>query len=175
MTKKLAFSSVMTALIVVCLYASAVAPTAKLAFLAVTSLCILITVAQCGTRYALVAYIAASLAGLLLIPSKAQVLLFLLFLGYYPIIKRYIERLDNLFFEWIVKILFFSAVLIVAYFLIKYLLLSYVSLGALFDYVLSHLVITTVVAEIAFIIYDYFLSLLVSYYVNIIQKRFKLG
>lgn len=174
MTRKLAFSSIMTALTVVCLYGSVVLPTGRIALLAVTSLCVLITVAQFGTRYALIQYVATTLIGSLLVPFKAQVILFAAFLGYYPIIKSYIEHLSSIFLEWLVKILFFSAVLIVTYFLLKYVLLPYISFGAIFDYVFSHLIIVAVIAEIVFILYDYILSMLASYYVNVIQKRLKI-
>ncbi len=87
MTRKLAFSSIMTALAIVCLFGSVVLPTGKIALLAVTSMCVMVTVAECGTHYALICYAATALIGFLLVPFKAQILLFTAFIGYYPIIK----------------------------------------------------------------------------------------
>ena len=171
MTKKMAFASIMTALTVVCLYGSVVLPTGKIALLALTSLCVLVTHAECGTKFSLIQFVAAALIGLLLIPFKFQMILFLAFLGYYPIVKSYIEQLRNPSIEWLVKILFFNAVLIVAYFVLKYILLAYISFGTIFNLIFSHLVIVIVVAEFAFILYDYILSMLASYYMNVVQKR----
>ena len=105
MTKKMAFSSIMTALTIVCLYGSVVLPTGKIALLALTSLCVLVTHAECGTKFSLIQFVAASLIGLLLIPFKFQMILFIAFLGYYPIVKSYIEQLRNPLMEWLVKIL----------------------------------------------------------------------
>ena len=171
MTKKMAFASIMTALTVVCMYGSAVLPTGKIALLALASLCILVTHAQCGTKYSLIQFVAAALIGILLIPFKFQMIVFIAFIGYYPIVKSYIEQLHNHLLEWIVKILFFNAVLIIAYFVIKYFLLAYISFGTIFELALSHLALIVVAAEIAFVIYDYILSMMASYYMNVIQKR----
>lgn len=171
MTRKLSFASVLTALTIVCLYGSTILPTGKIALLALTSLCVLVTQAECGTRYALIQYAASALIGLLLVPTKFQSILFIAFIGYYPIVKSHIERLDKLWLEWIVKIFYFNAMLICLYFIVKYFLLRYVSFGPIFDYVLSHLVIVVAILELVFVFYDYLLSLMASYYNNVIKKK----
>ena len=173
MIKKLAFASIMTALTVVSLYGSVVFPMGRIALLALTSLCVLVTHAECGTKYSLIQFLAAGLIGFLLIPFKFQMVLFIAFLGYYPIVKSYIEQLHNHFLEWLVKILFFNAILIVAYFVLNYALLAYINFGIIFEYVLSHLFIVIIVSEIVFILYDYMLSMLASYYMNVVQKRMR--
>ncbi len=171
MIRKLSFASVLTALTIVCLYGSTLLPTGKIALLALTSLCVLVTQAECGTRYSLIQYVASALIGLLLVPTKFQIILFIVFIGYYPIVKSYIERLNKLWLEWVVKIFYFNAMLIVLYFIVKYFLLRYVSFGPIFDYVLSHLVIVVAILELVFIFYDYLLSLMASYYNNVIKKK----
>lgn len=174
MTRKLAFSSIMTALTIVCLYGSVALPTGRIALLAITSLCILITHAECGTKFSLLQFFSSALLGILLVPFKLQMILFVAFIGYYPIVKSYIERIGKTWLEWIVKILFFNAVLIIAYFILTNFLMTHMNLGVIFDIVMSHLLSVVVLAEIVFILYDYMLSLLASYYVNVIQKRLKL-
>lgn len=171
MTRKLSFASILTALTIVCIYSSTILPTGRIALLALSSLCVLVTRIECGTRFALIQYISSSLIGLLLIPSKFQIILFVVLIGYYPIIKSHIEHIDNLLLEWIVKILYFNAMLILIYFGMKYFLLSYVSFGPIFEYIWSHLVLVVLVAEIAFVIYDYLLSLMATYYINVVKKR----
>ena len=173
MTRKLSFASVLTALTIVCLYGSTILPTGRIALLALTSLCVLVTQAECGTKFSLIQYTASAFIGLLLVPTKFQILIFILFIGYYPIVKSHIERLNSLLFEWIVKILYFNAMLIVLYFAVKYFLLQYVSFGPIFDYVFSHLVIFVLILEVVFVLYDYLLSLMASYYVNVVKKKIK--
>ena len=173
MTRKMAFAYVMTALTIVCLYGSVVLPAGKIALFAITSLCVLITHAECGTRFSLVQYVASAIIGALIVPFKFQIILFALFVGYYPIIKSYIERIGILWLEWLVKILFFNAVFIVLYFLLQNILLSYINLGAVLDFALSHLSVVIIATEIIFVLYDYMLSVLASYYVNEIKEKLK--
>ncbi len=173
MARKLAFSSVMTALTVVSLYGSVALPTGRIALLAIASLCVLITHAECGTKYSFIQYITTALISALIIPYKSQVILFIAFIGYYPIVKSYIERIESVWLEWVVKILFFNALFILAYFVINSFLLNYIHFGSIFMYALAHLFWVFIIFEILFVIYDYLLSLFVSYYINVLQKRIK--
>ncbi len=173
MTKKFTVASIMSALAIVCLFGSAYLPTGRIALLALTSMCILVTVAECGIKYAWLQYAATTLLALLLIPFKLQVFVFVALLGYYPILKLHIEKIDKLWLEWLVKILFFNALLIVAYFVVKYFLLQYVSFGAIFDVVLSNIWLVILILEVVFVIYDYLLSFFAHYYKTAISPRLK--
>ena len=173
MTKKFTVASIMTALALVCLFGSAYLPTGRIALLAITSMCTLVTVSQCGTRYGWMQYTATSILALLLIPFKFQVLLFIAFLGYYPMVKLYIEKIEKLSLEWIVKVLFFTTLLIIAYFVVKYILAQNISFGAVFDIIMTHLLLVTVVAEVVFVIYDYLLSFFAKFYNENIKNRIR--
>ena len=108
MNKKFSVAAIMTALALVCLFGSAYIPTGKIALLAMTSMCTLVTTQHCGVRYAWLQYAATALLALLLIPAKGQVFLFIGLTGYYPIVKLHIERINKMYIEWIVKIFFFN-------------------------------------------------------------------
>ena len=171
MTKKLSVSAVMTSLTLVFLFGSSYVPTGKVALLALTSMCMLVTVAYCGVKTAWIQYVATSILALLFIPSKGQVFLFIALLGYYPILKLHIETIKNIKLEWLVKFLYFNALLIVSYFVLKYVILNYLSLGAIMNFVLANTVLVVLVSEIVFIVYDYFLSFFARYYNEVIAKR----
>ncbi len=173
MTKKLTTSAIMSALTLVCLFGSVYLPTGRIALLALTSMCILVTVARCGARYGWLQYAATSFLALLLIPFKFQVLMFIAILGYYPMLKLHIEGIRKIWLEWLVKIMFFTALLIVVYFLVKFVLLRYISLGAIFNVVLAHATVVVIAAEIIFVIYDYLLSFFARYYNQVISKRIR--
>lgn len=173
MTKKFTIASIMTALALVCLFGSAYLPTGRIALLAITSMCILVTVSQCGARYGWLQYTATSILAILLIPFKFQVLLFIALLGYYPMVKLYIEKIDKLWLEWIVKILFFSALLIITYFVVTYILAQRISFGAIFDVIMTHLLLVVVISEVVFIIYDYLLSFFAKFYNENIKDRIR--
>ncbi len=173
MTRKLSIASVLAALMSVTLAASVFAPTGKIAFLAIASVCVLVTVIECGTHYAIMAYAAASVICAVFVPFKVQTLTFIAFLGYYPIVKRYIEHLHNLGLEWLAKILFFSAVLVIVYLIFRYALLPKIELGVIFQFVFDHIPAVVVALEVVFVLYDYLLSLFAAYYGNVLQKKWK--
>lgn len=173
MTKKFSVASIMTTLTLVCLFGSAYIPTGKIALMALTSMCMLVTASWCGVRYAWIQFVATSILALLLIPAKGQVFLFIVILGYYPILKLHIESLNNLKVEWLIKMIYFNAILIVAYFVLRYIILSYISLGAIMDFILANTIIVVVVSEVVFVMYDYFLSFFARYYNQVIKKRIK--
>ncbi|MBQ3182011.1 MAG: hypothetical protein IJB50_04555 [Clostridia bacterium] len=174
MTKKISICAIMTSLTLVFLFGSAYIPTGKIALLALASMCILVSVCECGIKFSWLQYVATSLLALLFIPSKGQVFLFIGIIGYYPILKLHIEGIKNIKIEWIVKIAFFNALLIVSYFVLKYVLLNYLSLSTIMDIVLANTFLIVLISEIVFIIYDYFLSFFARYYKDVISKKIKL-
>ena len=173
MTRKLSIASVLASLMAVTLAASVLAPTGRIAFLMIASLCVLICVIECGTHFALMAYAAAALICAVFVPFKVQTLTFIAFLGYYPIVKRYIENLHNLGLEWMAKILFFSAVLVIVYLIFRYALLPKIDFGVVFQFVFDHIPAVVLALEAVFILYDYLLNLFASYYGNVLQKKWK--
>lgn len=175
MSKKITIPAIMTSLTLVFLFGSAYVPTGKIALLALTSMCILVTVAECGVKKAWVQYVATSLLALLFIPSKGQVFLFIGIIGYYPILKLHIETIKNIKLEWLVKISYFNALLVISYFVLKYIILTYLSLGTIMNIVLANTVLVVLISEIVFILYDYFLSFFARYYNDVIRKRLHKG
>lgn len=171
MTKKISIASIMTSLSLVCLFGSAYIPTGKIALMALTSMCMLATVSSCGVHFSWLQFIATSLLALLLIPAKGQVFLYIAILGYYPILKLHIESLDNLRLEWLIKMIYFNALLIVIYFLLRFVLLTYISLGAIFDFILANTLLVVFISEAVFVLYDYFLSFFAKYYNQIIKNK----
>jgi len=173
MNKKFSIAAIMTALTLVCLFGSAYIPTGKIALLALTSMCTLVTCDYCGTRYAWIQFVAASLLALLLIPAKGQVLIFIGLTGYYPIVKLYIESINKVSVEWIVKILFCTALLIVIFFALKFFVASFLSLGTLVNIALANITLTALCCEVLFVLYDYILSLFALYYTRAIKPKLK--
>ncbi len=173
MSKKISTAAIMTALTLVCLFGSAYIPTGRIALMALSSMCVLVTVCECSVHFAWLQFAATSVLALLLIPAKGQVFLYIAILGYYPILKLHIENLDNLKVEWIIKMIYFNALLIVSYFILRYIILRYISLGAIIDFVLANTVIVVIVSEAVFVMYDYLLSFFAKYYNDVIKKRIR--
>ena len=109
-----------------------------------------------------------SLLSLLLLPQKFPALIYLLFFGYYPIIKAYIERIRKRFVCWIIKIGIFAVATALLLFLSKLLLLE-VDMPA--STVMSALFVA--LCALMLILYDLALTRMITYYIVRLRHRFK--
>lgn len=78
-------------------------------------------VIECGKKWALCAYAAVSLVALLIVPDIEAKTLFIVFFGYYPIIKATLECVRNRVWEWLAKLLTFNAAAVVGYVVLTWL------------------------------------------------------
>lgn len=169
MTKRVTFSAICLALTVIFLYAAATLSTGKIAALGLASLLCGICVSRFGVRYGVALYVGASILALLLLPNKMFALLYVLFAGYYPIVKLYIEKLRRLWAEWILKLLFFDVILIILYIIVKLFFMPVLT-STLALLVLRYLGPAIVILQVVFIIYDWILSYMIGYYDQFIRR-----
>lgn len=169
MTKRITFSAICLALTVIFLYAASALSTGRLAALGLASLLCGICVSRFGVRYGIALYVGASLLALLLLPSKLFALFYVLFAGYYPIIKLFIEKLRKLWAEWILKVLFFNLILVLLYIVVKLFFMPVLS-SALALLILQYLGPAILILQVVFIIYDWMLSYMIGYYDQFIRR-----
>ena len=94
-TRRLTLSSIFSALTVVMLYIASVWPTGQLGLAALASLFIAAAVIESGLVYGFYVYLISSALGMLIIPNRAPGIIFIIFFGYYPILKYLIERIGH--------------------------------------------------------------------------------
>ena len=169
MIKRIAFSAIALALTIICLYGASFLPTGRLAALALASLFGGICISQYGVRYGVALYVGASILALLFIPRRMFVLIYILFLGYYPIIKLYIEKLNKLWAEWILKVLFFNVLLLVFYIAFKLFFMPIFN-ATLTTLLLQYLGVVIIALEIVFVIYDLALSYMIGYFDQVLRR-----
>ena len=108
---RVALVGVLAALSLIALYLSAVSPTARMGIVAIAGLFPAGAVVSAGLKAGFFCYGAAGLLGLLLVPDKANALLYLLFFGLWPMLKSLLERIPARPLEWLCKLAVFNAVL----------------------------------------------------------------
>ena len=95
-TKKLTFSAVLSALAVAIMYIGSILDVLDLSTAALASMGVMVILVELGMKYAFLSYSCISVLSVLLIPSKTAALMFVGFLGFYPLAKRVFEnRQDN--------------------------------------------------------------------------------
>ncbi len=165
-TKQLALNGILGALAVICLLLANILPTNRISLYALSSFFVSISIIENGIKAGWIFYFATSLLSLIVVPDKLGIVPYVIFFGLYGIIKFYIERLDRLVLEYILKFLFFNACAGIAV----------VTLSRLFEFKLPEafpLWLLIIGAEVVFLIYDLVYTLFINYYKEKIRAKLK--
>ena len=134
------------------------------AFLFLCALLTAIVLLESDIKYAAASFAATALLSALLVPDKQTVLLYVLFFGWYPLLKLFAETRRSRGVEWITKLLGFHAAL---------------ALGSILFYLLFHINVLTLqlpfwllwpASVVVFVLMDIVLSLGIHFY---LRKRKK--
>ncbi len=171
-TKKVTLSAMMCALSVVVLALGAVFEAFDLTAAALASICITFINIEIGAPYTFIAWICTTLLSFLFFPQSMLWIEYLLLFGLYPVLKGYIEKLPRLAW-WPIKLplynlcLFLMAegmgfILGVDFFGIEGDWKNIFSMGAAIWW--ESPLILLIVANIAFVAYDLFLTMAMRVY-----------
>lgn len=137
------------------LFLASAAPSGRLGLTAVAGLFPVAAVLAGGTAAGYLCWAAAGLLALILVPDKGVALLYLLFLGLYPVVKANIESLRHLGLEWGLKLVFFNAVLLLFWLALRRLFLPEAP-----DWL--HTPVLLAGGNVIFVVYDIGLSRLIG-------------
>ena len=123
------------------------------------------------TGSAVFVYIAVSLLSLMLVPEKESVMMFVLFFGYYPIIRESFEKIKSKALRVILKLILFNASLTV----IELICVFLFGIPFFEDGIFSAglLIGFAVAMNAVFIMYDILLRMFLILYEKKIEKRIK--
>ena len=156
-TSLVSVGGVLAAGALVLLWLACMAPSGQLGLTAAGGLFPMAAAVAAGRGAGYLCWGAAGLLGLILLPDKGVALLFLLFLGIYPVAKGAIESLRRLPLEWVLKLAFFNLALTLCWFLFRELFLP-----ALPDWLTDSLPVLYGAGNVVFVLYDIGLSRLVG-------------
>lgn len=165
-SQKVALGGIVTLLSTVSLYISSILPTNRLFFFAVSTFFLAVIIIESNIRLAVLVYVSSSILSFIIIPNKAIVLPYVIFFGYYAIIKSLIERINILAIELLIKLALFN-------------LSVYITYSIFISVLLGNIVIKLPVwaifllMQLVFIIYDYAFSLGVYFYRNKIRPKIR--
>ena len=140
-----ALGGVMAAGSLVVLWLACVAPSGRIGLTAAAGLFPMAATLCAGRTAGCLCWAAASLLGLFMLPDKGVALLFLAFLGLYPVAKGRLETLERRTVEWGLKLSWFNLTLTLFWFVMQQLLLpeapEWLEHNALLLYVLGTLLL----------------------------------
>lgn len=163
-TKYLTVSAMLVALGVILLGLGSLINTLDLTVAALASILCVWAVIEMGKTYAWMIWLVTSFLAILLLPQKAPGC-FYLFIGLYPILKERLERFPRAV-EWVLKIVIFHAMIALCWLVLRIFVPEEAALE--FGWLL---LATYALALVAFLLYDYALTKLISFYLQKLQKR----
>ena len=164
-TKKLTISAMTVALGVVFMVVGAVFEVLDLSTAVLASLLVVFIYIEIGSPYTWLVWLATSLGSFLLYPGSLMWLVYLFVFGIYPILKGYIERLPR--FLWIILKLVFVNIAILLLVLLSEVLVGVSFFGDVSDINLAPGIVYAilwVMMNIAFILYDWMIALMLRFY-----------
>ena len=165
--KKVVIAGVLAALSVIILYLGCAIEVLDLTMSAIVSLLVVVIVIEMGYKYAWMTYIATSILSVILLPQKSPAIFYACFMGFYPIIKSYIERIGSGLLRWVVKLAVGNAALALMFLIMSIFVPEEFATGVL-------LVATYVLGIIAFVMYDVAISKLITLYFVRLRERLRL-
>ena len=161
-SKYIAESGLLVALTLVILYATSIIPISTLSILTVASCLIPISIIRTSIKNTILVYIASSILSFFLVQINIA-LYYTFFFGIYGIVKYFIEKAKNIPLELLLKLIAFNVLLGIVYLITK----SF--LGILSPNL--PLWILWLVAQIVFLVYDYALTLAISFFLSTFNKH----
>ncbi len=163
-TKKLTFSAVLSALAVAIMYVGAVLEILDLSTAAVASICVMLVLTELGMKYAFLSYACIGVLSFLLLPTKYAAVMFVGFLGFYPMAKAFFENRFRGILCLVLKVALLNICTSVMLLAVRYVMTE----------ALWFEIMTLVLANITFVIYDFALTRLLRAYVFVWRKKLKI-
>jgi len=157
----IARGGLITALGVLCVYLSSYLPTNRIFLEALGSCLILISILTLGIKNSLLVFFSTAILSLLICGIKITTIAYLIFFGIYGFIKFYIEKLNKIVLEYILKLVYCNLCLFLILSIYKSFFPAMLNLS-------TSIYIIIIFVQIAFLVYDYVLTIFISYF----KKRF---
>lgn len=165
---KVSLGGVIGALSLVLMLLTSVIPFGTFAFPVFSGMLLIIVVIELGYSWAFLVYFVVSTLSLLFLTDKEAALYYVVFLGFYPIVKGLIEKLQVKVFQYIIKFALFNICMIAAFYLSIFVFSIPKESFELFGFYVPWLFL--ILGNLTFVIYDFCVTRIVTIYLLKIHK-----
>ena len=163
--KRIVISGVLVALSVIILYLGCAIEVLDLTMSVIASLFVIIAVIEMGGAYPWLIYAVTAALSIMLLPNKFAALIYTAFAGFYPILKAYIEKIQGIVCA-LIKLALFNLCLVGMWWISR---LFVITLETKYG-----LPLTALALNFIFILYDFALTRLISRYIFVWRRKFKI-
>lgn len=175
MRNKLAFrislGGIISAVCLLLMFCTSMLPMLDYTIPAFAGFLMVVMIVETSPKWSVTTYFVVSALCLLVTPNYEATMLFILFMGYYPILKFYLDRLDNKVLSWIIKYAVFNIAVVVFYLVFRFVFTSVDLLEGMDMFGKYALLLLWIIGNAFFLIYDVVLGQLIDLYVNWFRKK----
>ena len=165
---KVSLGGIVTALSVVLMLLTTVIPFGTYAFPAFAGMLLVAVVIELNRAWAFSVYFVVSVLSFLLLSDKEAALYYAVFLGFYPIVKNFIERIKSRVLQYVLKFSAFNGCMVLAFYLSVFVLSIPKESFSINGHYLP--LVFLALGNVAFIIYDFCVTKIVTIYLLKIHK-----
>ena len=167
LSERVALGGIVAALCIVLMFLTGVMPALYIAAPMIAGMLMIILAEEVSVPWAWLTYTAVSLLALIVSFDKEAALMFILFFGYYPILRPSLEKLRPGILRFCVKMVLYNLFLAADVMITVYVL----GLPSFDDYSRGMMITLAVMANFLFVCYDKLLSRMRWFYRKIFVKR----
>ncbi|WP_418854017.1 VTT domain-containing protein, partial [Ruminococcus sp.] len=133
-----------------------------------------VMIVEVDKNWAIATYCAVSLLSIFVTPNYEATLLFILFMGYYPILKYYLDQKKNRLLVWAIKLAVFNVAIVIFFLAFQYIFTSVDMLEGMEMFGKYAVLVLWAAANLFFFVYDYALTQLTDMYINWFRKKIQI-
>lgn len=168
---RIAFSGLVCSLSLVVLFMTGIIPFATYSLPCIAGFLLVTTMVECGDSWAWLSFAAISFLAMILTPDREAALMYIIFFGYYPMVKKYLEMIPSRLLEWASKLALFIGAIAGGYFAAVHLFGMEYLLEEANEFGKYSLLVMLVLGVLVFLLYDIALSRLISVYILYLRKK----
>lgn len=168
---KVALGGICSAVCLLLMFSSGFLPMLDYTIPTFAGFLMVVMIVEADKNWAIATYAAVSLLCIFVTPNYEATLLFILFMGYYPILKFYLDKKKNKALVWTIKFAVFNAAVIVFYLAFQFIFTSVDMLEGMEMFGKYAVLVLWITANIFFLIYDYALTQMINVYIHWFRKK----
>ncbi|MBQ8967728.1 MAG: hypothetical protein IJ063_14390 [Ruminococcus sp.] len=168
---RVALGGICAAVCLLLMFCSSFFPGLSYAIPVFAGVLMVVMIVETDSRWALATYCAVSLLCIFITPNFEASLLFILFMGYYPILQFRLSKSKNKPLVWGVKLGVFNLAMIIYYNLFKFIFTSVDMMEGTEFLGKYALPLLWAEAQVCFLVYDKFLTMVIDVYIKWFRKK----
>lgn len=169
---KISLGGITSAVCLLMMFFTGIMPLFALAIPLFCGILLAVVAIEISSAWGFVTYATVAILSFFLTPDKDAVIIFLLFFGYYPVLRFFLEKIKSKVIKWLVKFSVFNVAIIISYYLMIN-ITGTVDLVEEFGFLNEYIVpVLLIFGNLVFILYDYTVNVMVLSYLKWFRPTF---